>query len=90
MFGSVAKSQDEMSVYLDFLKNFIDFFNDWPARAGFIFNIEISGTKTSKPILTLAFTQALTTINTTQFWMSLRCIFPLSEVKKQNMTKMTF
>ena len=39
-----------MSVYLDFLKNFIDFFNDWPSRARLIFNIEISGTKTSKPI----------------------------------------
>ena len=45
-----------MSVYLNFLKNFNDFFNDWPARARFIFNIEISGTKTRKPILTLAFT----------------------------------
>ena len=55
-----------------------------------IFNIEISGTKTSKPNLTLAFTQALITINTTQFLMSLRCIFPFSEVKKQKMTKMIF
>ena len=45
-----------MSVYLDFLKNFFNFFNDWPARARFIFNIEISGTKASKLILKLAFT----------------------------------
>ena len=52
--GDVARRN--MSVDLNFSKNFIGFFNDWPARARFIFNIEISGTKTSKPILTLAFT----------------------------------
>ena len=57
MFNSVAMSRDEICrSTLIFFKNFIDFFNDWPARARFIFNIEISGTKTSKPILTLAFT----------------------------------
>ena len=38
--------------------------------ARFIFNIEISGTKTSKPILTMAFTQALIAMNTTKFSMS--------------------
>ena len=30
-----------MSVYLDFFKNFIDFFNDWPARARFIFKARL-------------------------------------------------
>ena len=57
MFSSVAMSRDEISRYTSiFLKNVIDLFNHWPARARFIFNIEISGTKTNKPILTLAFT----------------------------------
>ena len=91
MFSSIAMSRDEICWSPSIcLKNFIDFFNDWPARARFIFNIEISRTKTSKPILALGFTKALITINTTQLSMSLRYIFPFSEVKKQNMTKMTF
>ena len=53
MFSSVAMSRDEICRSTS---NFIDFFNDWPARARFICNIQISGTKTSKPTLTLAFT----------------------------------
>ena len=36
-----------MSVYLDFLKNSTDFFNDWPARARFIIKkrLQFSGLK---------------------------------------------
>ena len=57
MFSSIAMSRDQICRSTSiFLKNFIDFFNNWPARARFIFNIEISGMKMSKSILTLAFT----------------------------------
>ena len=57
MFGTATMLRDEICRSTSiFFKNFINFFNDWPARARFIFNIEISGTKSRKPTLTLAFT----------------------------------
>ena len=52
-----------MSVQLENFHDFIDIFDDWPSREWCIFDIEITGTEVTKPILRLIGFYSIRTIN---------------------------
>ena len=70
-----------MPVLLNFFENFITFFGNWPTRTGLIFDIEISRTKVSELFVCCWFWYSIFTINTTNFFTSLRCVSAFIKVK---------